>query len=70
MNNNNNAVNNIIEQQKHQQNQQQQSVKSLSKINFSYSQNRNDNLYTPRQSTFFREYTSDRRLPVLGRIQS
>lgn len=42
----------------------------MSKINFSYSQKRNDNLYTPRQSTFLRDYTSDRRLPALGRIQS
>lgn len=49
----------------------QQSIKSSSsKINFCYSQKRNDFLTTPRQSTFLRDYTSDRRLPTLTKIQS
>jgi hypothetical protein len=43
--------------------------KSAPKINFSYSQKRGE-IFTPKQSGFIRDYTSDKNLPILNKICS
>ncbi len=43
--------------------------KSAPKINFSYSQKRQD-ICTPKQSGFMRDYTSDRNLSLLSKLPS
>lgn len=43
--------------------------KSAPKINFSYSQKRGE-IFTPKQSGFIRDYTSDKNLPILNKISS
>lgn len=57
---NNNNGNNLRKQHR---------VKSSMKINFSYSQKRNDILLTPRQENFARDYTSDKQLPLMTKLQ-